>query len=81
MKTMNENKPLYYKRNDDGFFSVSFGGAIVADDLTFMQAATLIDDLSFYGQAINCVYDSNHVCKSFNPNCKACSYGKSLKSK
>ena len=78
---MNENKACYYKRNDDGFYSVNFGGIDIADDLTCMQAACLCDDLSFYGQALSCVYDTEHVCKSVDSVCKTCSYRESIKSK
>lgn len=70
----NKSKACFYKKNADGFHTVNYDGVEVANDLTWMQAARLCDDLSYYGQAINCAYNENVVCKQVETKCKSCHY-------
>ena len=71
MSEKNENKSSYYKQTEDGY-SVFFDGLEVANELTQEQASGLLDDLSYYGMPMKCVYNRDEICIQRHALCIAC---------
>lgn len=67
---MNEQTESYFARTKDGC-SVFFGGVEVADKLSQEQAGQLLDDLSYYGKPMYCVYNRKN-CTQGEAICLRC---------
>lgn len=74
---MNESKASYYKQTENGY-SVFFDGVEVAYELTWQQAAGLLDDLSYYGRPIRCIYNREKDCMWQKALCIACMERKNM---
>ena len=68
---MNEDKASYYKQTEDGY-SVFFDGREVAKGLTPEEAGQLLDDLSYYGTPMKCVFNREEICGHPYAECIAC---------
>lgn len=74
---MNERTESYFQQTPNGY-SVFFDGLEVANELTREQASMLLDDLSYYGCPMKCVYNRDEICVHKHALCIACAERKKM---